>query len=50
MDTAASMMTVKGKKGDMTFDVSSANVKESAKAGCKVTVKYMEKDGRMMAS
>ena len=50
LDTAANMMTVKGKKGDMTFDVSSAKMKESVKAGSKVTVKYMEKDGKMMAS
>jgi len=50
MDTAAKMMTVKGKKGDMTFDVSGAKMKGEAKAGDKVTVKYMEKDGKMMAS
>ncbi len=50
MDTAAKTMTVKGKKGDMTFDVSSAKMKDEAKAGDKVTVKYMEKDGKMMAS
>ena len=50
LDTAASMMTVKGKKGDMTFDVSTAKMKESVKAGSKVTVKYMEKDGKMVAS
>ena len=50
MDMAAKMMTVKGKKGDMTFDVSSAKMKGEAKAGDKVTVKYMEKDGKMMAS
>ena len=50
MDTAAKMMTVKGKKGDMTFDVSSATKKVEPKAGDMVTVKYMEKDGKMMAS
>jgi hypothetical protein len=50
MDTAAKMMTVKGKKGDMTFDVSSAKMKDEAKAGDKVTVKYTEKDGKMNAS
>ena len=50
MDTAAKMMTVKGKKGDMTFDVSGVKMKGEAKAGDKVTVKYMEKDGKMMAS
>ena len=50
LDTAASMMTVKGEKGDMTFDVSTAKMQESVKAGSKVTVKYMEQDGKMMAS
>ena len=50
MDTATKMMTVKGKKGDMTFDVSSAEMKDEAKAGDKVTVKYTEKDGKMVAS
>ena len=50
MDTAAKMMTVKGKKGEMTFDVSGATMKDEAKAGDKVTVKYMEKDGKKMAS
>jgi hypothetical protein len=50
MDTAAKMMTVKGKKGDMTFDVSGAKMKGEAKSGDKVTVKYVEKEGKMMAS
>ena len=50
MDTAAKMMTVKGKKGDMTFDVSNAKMKGEAKAGDKVKVNYTEKDGKMMAS
>ena len=50
MDTAAKMMAAKGKKGDMTFDVSSAAMKVEPKAGDMVTVKYMEKDGKMMAS
>jgi hypothetical protein len=50
MDMAAKMMTAKGKKGDMTFDVSGAKMKGEAKAGDKVTVKYTEKDGKMMAS
>jgi hypothetical protein len=50
MDTAAKMMTVKGTKGDMTFDVSSVKMKGEAKAGDKVTVKYTEKDGKMKAS
>jgi hypothetical protein len=50
MDMAAKMMTVKGKKGDMTFDVSGAKMKGEMKAGDKVHVKYMEKEGKMMAS
>ena len=50
MDMAEKMMTVKGKKGEMTFDVSGAKMKGEAKAGDMVTVKYMEKDGKMMAS
>jgi microtubule-associated protein 1 len=50
MDTAAKMMTVKGEKSDITFDVSSAEMKGEAKAGDKVSVKYMEKDGKMVAS
>ena len=50
VDMAAKMMTVKGKKGDMTFDVSGAKMKEKVKAGSNVTVRYMEKDGKMMAS
>jgi cytoskeletal protein RodZ len=50
MDTAEKMMTAKSKKGDMTFDVSSATMKVEPKAGDMVTVKYMEKDGKMMAS
>ena len=50
MDTAAKTMAVKGKKGDMTFDVSGAKMKDEAKAGDKVTVKYTEKDGKKMAS
>jgi len=50
MDMAEKMMTVKGKKAEMTFDVSGAKMKGEAKAGDMVTVKYREKDGKMMAS
>jgi hypothetical protein len=50
VDMAAKMMTVKGKKGDMDFDISSAKIKREPMAGDKVSVKYMEKDGKMMAS
>ncbi len=50
MDTTAKMMTVKGKKGDMTFDVSNAKMKSEPAAGDNVTVKYIERDGKMIAS
>jgi uncharacterized ion transporter superfamily protein YfcC len=50
LDMAAKTMTVKGKDGDKTFDVTDAKMKGEAKAGDMVTVKYMEKDGKMMAS
>ena len=50
MDMAAKMMTVTGKKGDMTFDVSNAKMKGEINVGDKVRVKYMEQDGKMMAS
>ena len=50
MDMATKMMSVNGKKGDMTFDVSNAKMKGQPTAGYKVKVKYMEKDGKMMAS
>jgi len=33
MDMTAKTMTAKGKKGDMTFDVSGAKMKGEAKAG-----------------
>jgi hypothetical protein len=50
MDMSEKMMTVKGKKSEMIFDVSSAKMKGEVKAGDMVTVKYREKDGKMMAS
>jgi hypothetical protein len=49
MDTAAKTLTVKGKKGDMTFDVTDAKMKGEPKAGDKVTVKYAAKEGKMVA-
>ena len=36
--------------GDKTFDVTDAKMKGEAKAGDMVTVKYMEIDGKMLAS
>ncbi len=50
VDMAAKMLTVKGKKGDMDFDISGAKMKREPMAGDKVRVKYMEQDGKMMAS
>jgi len=50
VDMAAKTMTVKGKKGDMDFDISSAKIKREPMAGDKVSVRYMKKDGKMMAS
>jgi len=35
---------------DKIFDVSNAKMKGKAKAGDMVTVKYMEIDGKMLAS
>jgi len=49
MDMAAKTLTVKGKKGDMTFDVTDAKMKGEPKAGDKVKVTYMKKDGKMVA-
>ena len=55
MDSAAKLVVVKGKKGEMTFDVADAKWKgykamDEAKAGDKVAVKYVEKDGKMVAA
>jgi len=49
VDMAAKTLIVKGKKGDMTFDVTDAKMKAEPKAGDKVFVKYTEKDGKMVA-
>jgi len=49
VDMAAKTLTVKGKKGDMTFDVTNAKMKGEPKAGDKVRVAYMKKDGTMVA-
>jgi hypothetical protein len=47
----ANMLTVKGEKGDMTFNVAGAKMGEyKAMQGDKVVVKYVEKDGKMMAT
>jgi ribosomal 50S subunit-recycling heat shock protein len=49
VDAAAKTITVKGKKADMTFDVSGVKGAEDIKVGDKVVVKYTEKDGKMVA-
>jgi hypothetical protein len=50
MDMAGKSIVVKGKKGDMNFDVANAKMKGEPKEGDKVVVKYTEKDGKMVAS
>jgi len=55
VDAMAKTIVVKGKKGDMTFDVSMAKWKPykdmaEVKEGDPVMVRYMEKEGKMMAS
>lgn len=49
IDMAAKTLTVKGKKGEKTFDVANAKMKVEPKAGDKVRVKYTETDGKMVA-
>ncbi|MBP1748566.1 MAG: hypothetical protein H6Q52_1105 [Deltaproteobacteria bacterium] len=49
VDMAAKTLTIKAKKGDMTFDVTDVKMKAEPKAGDKVMVKYTEKDGKMTA-
>jgi hypothetical protein len=55
VDAAAKMLVVKGKKGEMTFEVAGSKWKgyktmDDVKAGQKVTVRYMEKEGKMVAT
>lgn len=50
MDAAAKTLTVKGKKGEKTFDVTDVKMEKELKAGDKVMVKYTEKDGKMTAN
>jgi phage baseplate assembly protein gpV len=54
VDLAANLLVVKGKKGEKSFDVAGAKLKgykamDEVKAGERVSVKYVEKDGKMMA-
>jgi hypothetical protein len=55
MDAAKNMLTVKGEKKDMSFNVAGAKwadykAMDEVKAGDKVVVKYVEKEGKMMAT
>ena len=54
VDAAAKMLGVKGPKGEVKFDVAAAKwvgykAMDEVKAGDKVAVKYVEKDGKMVA-
>jgi hypothetical protein len=54
MDSAAKLLVVKRKNGEMTFDVAAAKWKgykamDEVKAGERVRVTYVKKDGKMMA-
>jgi len=55
MDAKTNMLVVKGEKKDMSFNVAGAKwadykAMDEVKAGDKVVVKYMEKEGKMMAT
>ena len=50
VDTMRENMVVQGKKDQMTFDVSVAQMKGDVNEGDKVTVKYTKKEGKMVAS
>jgi len=49
MDAAAKTIVAKDAKGEMTFDVAGVKKIAEFKAGDKVMVSYMEKDGKMVA-
>jgi hypothetical protein len=49
VDKAAKTLTVKGKKGDMTFDMAGVRMMGEPKVGEEVMVQYTEKDGKMVA-
>lgn len=49
IDLTAKNMTIKGKKGEMSFDLATAKMKKEPKVGDKVFVKYTEADGKMVA-
>jgi hypothetical protein len=49
MDATAKTIVAKDGKGEMTFDVSGVKKLAELKAGDKIMVSYMEKDGKMAA-
>lgn len=49
IDKAANTLTVKGKKGDMTFYMTGVKMMGEPKMGDKVMVQYTKKDGKMVA-
>ena len=49
VDSSAKTITVKGKEGEMTFDISGAKMKGEVKAGDKVSVAYTEQAGKNVA-
>jgi hypothetical protein len=49
IDKAAKTLTVKGKKGDISFDLTGVKMMGEPKAGDRVMVQYTEKDGKMIA-
>ncbi len=55
VDATAKMLGVKGPKGEVTFDATTAKwsgykAMDEVKAGDRVAVSYVEKDGKMMAT
>ncbi len=50
VDTRMQTIVIKGKTDEMTFDIGKAQVKGDVKEGDRVTVKYVKKDGFLLAS
>jgi uncharacterized alpha/beta hydrolase family protein len=55
IDAAAKVLVVKTKKGEKTFEVAGSKWRgyksmDDVKAGQRVTVRYMEKEGKMVAT
>ena len=49
IDMAAKTLTVKGKEGDMIFDMTDVKMMGEPKTGDRVMVQYTKKDGKMVA-